>query len=103
MKRPSMWTTVTTGSCCWLGQARPARWTQAPKCQAGQEQGGGKYASCRQKAEAKAITTGDPADYTKCDEKFLAKWQRLEEQARRVLPGRNCGPEHAGGLHHRPL
>jgi tRNA-binding protein len=30
----------------------------------------GKYAFCRQKVEAKAIKTGDPADYSKCDASY---------------------------------
>jgi hypothetical protein len=53
----------------------------APKCQAGKNKEAGKYAFCRQKAEAKAITTGDLADYTKCNEKFFDKWAKAEAKA----------------------
>jgi hypothetical protein len=63
----------------WAGTAGAL--DPGPKCQAGKNKEAGKYADCRQKTEAKAIMTGVPADYKKCDEKFLQKWERLEEQA----------------------
>jgi hypothetical protein len=49
-------------------------------CRVGKNKEAGKYAACRQKAEAKALTTGEPADYTKCNERFLAKMTKLEGQ-----------------------
>jgi hypothetical protein len=63
MNRASMWTTITLVLLlAWASAANAL--DPAPKCQAGKNKEAGKYAFCRQKAEAKAITTGDPADYT---------------------------------------
>jgi hypothetical protein len=80
MNRTTMWTTITLALVLAWANAAGAL-DPAPKCQAGKNKEAGKYAACRQKAEAKAITSGDPADYTKCDAKFFAKWARLEEKA----------------------
>ena len=86
-----MWTTVTLALLLALGRHGRAL-DPGPRCQAGKNKEAGKYAACRQKAEAKAITTGDPADYTKCDEKFFDKWARLEGNAGRRVSGRHCDP-----------
>lgn len=45
--------------------------TDAQKCQADKLKRTGKYLFCRMKAEAKAVKTGLPADYTKCDAGLL--------------------------------
>ena len=41
----------------------------------------GKYAACRQSAEARAIKSGVSADYSKCDDKFQGSWQKAEDRA----------------------
>ncbi len=48
----------------------------------------GKYAFCRQKAEAKAIKKGTAPDFAKCDEKLLSKWARTEAKA--INKGTTC-------------
>jgi hypothetical protein len=53
----------------------------ADKCEAAKNKVAGKYAFCRQKAEAKAIKTGDPVDYSTCDEKYSDKWTQAEATA----------------------
>jgi hypothetical protein len=64
----------------------------APKCQAGKNKEAGKYSYCQQKAEAKAITAGLPADYTKCEAKFLDKWTKLESKAGGACPDEPLDP-----------
>src|SRR5436190_11629441 len=55
--------------------------TPEQKCQSGKNKAAGKYAYCRQKTEAKFVTTGDLAIYgiliDKCEAKFASKWQSL--------------------------
>lgn len=51
------------------------------KCEAGKLKESSKYAACRLKADAKAVTTGEAADYTKCESKFTDKWGSLEDTA----------------------
>ena len=46
-----------------------------------QAQDGGKYSFCRLKAESKAVKTGNPADFSKCDGKFSLKWGQAESAA----------------------
>jgi hypothetical protein len=38
------------------------------------------YNLCRTKAAAKALKKGEAPDYAKCDQKFAAKWQKVEEK-----------------------
>src|SRR5262245_2055141 len=52
--------------------------SEAEKCEAAKNKAAGKYAFCRQKAEAKAIKTGDPVDYSKCDTNYSTKWASAE-------------------------
>ncbi|MCK6554069.1 DUF1566 domain-containing protein [Candidatus Binatia bacterium] len=67
--------------------AAPAAGALTPeqKCQAGKNQVAGKYADCRQKAEAKLVKTGDVTKYAaaigKCETKFQDKWQKLIDAA----------------------
>ena len=58
----------------------------AQKCQAAKLKITGKYAFCRLKADAKAVKTGQPADYTKCDGKFTSKFGDAEAQAGGMCP-----------------
>jgi hypothetical protein len=91
MNRTSMWTTVTLAVLLsWAGTAGAL--DPGPKCEAGKNKEAGKYANCRHKAEAKAITTGLPADYSKCEEKFLTKWQSLEDKAGGACPDEPLDP-----------
>jgi len=53
----------------------------AVKCEAGKLKEAGKYASCRLKADSKALLKGTLADYTKCDAKVQAKFPGLETKA----------------------
>ncbi len=55
--------------------------TPAQKCQATKLKVTGKYAFCRLKADAKAVKTGQPADYTKCVATFQTKFADAETEA----------------------
>src|SRR5262245_49511888 len=66
--------------------------TPEQKCQAGKNKTAGKYAACRENAEAKLATSGDTTKYgeaiTKCGDKFATAWQKLEDKA--VAAGTTC-------------
>ncbi len=66
--------------------------TPAQQCQAGKNRVAGKYAACRQNAEAGLATSGDTTKYgqaiTKCTDKFVDAWLGLEEKA--VKKGATC-------------
>src|SRR5262245_24258216 len=47
--------------------------TPTEKCEVDKLKAAGKYGFCRLKAEAKAVKSGDPVDYGKCDEKYADK------------------------------
>jgi len=55
------------------------------KCESAKNKAAGKYAGCRQNAEAKLATTGDSLAYdaaiAKCVTKFAAVWQRAIDSA----------------------
>ena len=55
------------------------------KCQSDKNKAAGKYASCRQNAEAKLATSGDTAKYNtaigKCETKFNDTWGKTEAKA----------------------
>jgi len=53
----------------------------AAKCEAGKLKEAAKYASCRLKADSKALLKGTAVDYTKCDDKFSTKFPGLETKA----------------------
>src|SRR5262245_37430174 len=59
--------------------------TPAQRCQQGKNKEAGKYAYCRQKAEAKFAVTSDGAARTtafqRCLDKYNLKWPGLEESA----------------------
>ncbi len=59
--------------------------TPAQQCQAAKNQTAGKYAVCRQNAEAKFATSGDTAKYNdalaKCGAKFDDAWQKAIDKA----------------------
>ncbi len=66
--------------------------TPEQQCQAGKNKTAGKYAACRENAEAKLAASGDMGKYnaaiTKCGDKFAAAWQKLEAKA--VAAGTTC-------------
>lgn len=64
------------GLIAFAGEA--AAITDAQKCEATKLKRAGQYNFCRLKAEGKAVKTGDPVDYTKCDLKFTTKWASAE-------------------------
>lgn len=60
--------------------------SDADKCEAAKNKIAGKYALCRQKAEAKAIKSGEPVDDSKCDMKYADKWLDAEAAAVGMCP-----------------
>jgi cysteine-rich repeat protein len=52
----------------------------AAKCQASKMKEAGKYADCRFKALAKGINKALAPDFSKCEEKQLNRWTKLEEK-----------------------
>lgn len=58
----------------------------ADKCESAKLKEAGKFSFCRMKAEAKAVKTGQPADYSKCDERFTFKWPLIETKAGSSCP-----------------
>ena len=59
--------------------------TAEQSCKSGKNKTAGKYAACRENAEAKLAAGGDPSKYTdaldKCESKFSTAWQKLEDKA----------------------
>jgi hypothetical protein len=59
--------------------------TPEQKCEGGMNQEAGKYAACIAKAEKGFVSTGDGTEYglalTKCEEKLVGKWDKLEAGA----------------------
>jgi hypothetical protein len=47
---------------------------------------GGKYAFCREKADAKATKTATTPDYTKCDANYSFKWEQAEMNGGGMCP-----------------
>lgn len=59
--------------------------TAEQSCKSGKNKTAGKYAACRENAEAKLAKGGDPSKYTdaldKCESKFSDAWDKLEAKA----------------------
>src|SRR4051812_5885048 len=59
--------------------------TPEQQCQATKNKIAGKYAACRQNAEAKLAASGETSKYTdaldKCDTKFSAAWRAADAKA----------------------
>lgn len=51
------------------------------RCETAKNKVAGKYAACRQTAEARAISSGNPVDYSKCDSRFQSNWEKAEDRA----------------------
>ena len=81
-----------TGACLLMATTAQAASTPAQKCAAGKNKTAGKYAACREKAEAKLAATGDTSTYTgaldKCETRFSTDWQKLEHTA--MVAGAQC-------------
>src|SRR5215470_6896763 len=60
--------------------------SDADKCEAAKNKIAGQYALCRQEAEAKAVKTGDPADYSNCDANFTDRWASTETNGGGMCP-----------------
>jgi len=63
--------------------------TPQQKCQSAKDKAAGKYAACRQNAEAKLATSGDTTKYgpaiAKCTTKFGNSWLKANENAAKAL------------------
>lgn len=71
-----VWATIGLIGVSWAGMTFGT--TDADRCETAKLKRAGQYSFCRLKAEAKAVRTGDPVDYSKCDLKFSAKWADAE-------------------------
>jgi hypothetical protein len=77
----------TVVACAALLWADAALATVSPpqRCQASKNKAAGKYAACRENAEAKLASTGDTTKYdeaiTKCETKYQTAWQKAEQRA----------------------
>lgn len=61
-----------------LAAAATAEAGNAEKCSAAKMKAASKYAACRLAADSKSKSTGDPVDYTRCDEAFGESWTKTE-------------------------
>jgi hypothetical protein len=77
---------ITAGAMMVVSAGPVAAATDAEKCEAAKLKIAGKYSFCRLKAEAKAVKTGDPVDYSKCDSKFGLKWGVAETNGGGMCP-----------------
>lgn len=59
--------------------------SDADRCAAAKMKSAGRYAVCREKADAKAQLTATTPDYSKCDARQLSTWTRIEANF-----GANC-------------
>jgi len=58
----------------------------ADKCEAAKNKIAGQYDACRLKTEATAVKTGGTPDFSKCDEKYAAKWTAAETDGGGMCP-----------------
>ena len=84
MRRTSVTAIATMAMGLWAGPVLAA--SPAEKCEAAKNKVAGKYAFCRQKAQAKAIKSGNPVDYSTCDTKFGEKWASAETDGGGMCP-----------------
>ena len=90
-KRWAAWTVVTAGLWLASGWSVSAASSPEDRCESAKNKLAGKYAACRQTAEAKAISRGEPADYSKCDARYVANWRKAEDRA--AATGATCVDE----------
>ena len=60
--------------------------SDADKCESSELKTSGKYGFCRLKEDAKAVKTGDPPDYSKCDAKFGDKFGQADTDGMGACP-----------------
>jgi hypothetical protein len=53
----------------------------AVKCESSKLKESSKYAACRLKADARAVSKGLPVDYTRCEDRFGDRWSKIEAKA----------------------
>ena len=58
----------------------------AAKCEATKLKRAGLYNACRMKAQAKAVKSGKPVDFSKCDATFADKWALAETDGGMACP-----------------
>lgn len=56
-------------------------------CESGKLRASGKYASCVLSADARAVRSGNPADYTRCSEKLGSSFSKAEDKGQGQCPG----------------
>lgn len=72
-----------------LAGTPPPTWataSDADRCEAAKNRVAGQYYLCREKAEARAILTGEPADYARCTPNFEERWDRAESNGGGTCP-----------------
>jgi hypothetical protein len=84
--RPSTLVLATLVTGVVLFAVTPAQAaTHEQACKSGKNKTAGRYAACRERAEAKLAAGGDPSKYAdaidKCESKFSTAWQKLEDKA----------------------
>lgn len=77
MKKVQMWMLVGA-VVLWSGTALGV--DPAIRCEAAKLKAAGKYAACRLLAEAKAARSRNEPDFSDCDAKFAAKWEKVERK-----------------------
>ncbi|MFN2427771.1 MAG: hypothetical protein ABR587_15145, partial [Candidatus Binatia bacterium] len=60
--------------------------TPAQKCESAKLREAGKYGTCRLTVMSKSVSSGNPADFSKCDMKFGEKWQKAEDKGQGACP-----------------
>jgi hypothetical protein len=58
----------------------------ADRCEADKLKEVGKYCSCRLKAESKAVKKAEEPDFSRCNQKYTAKWASAEAKAGGACP-----------------
>jgi hypothetical protein len=85
MRTRSAFVGVTFGFVVWCAAAAHGAPTPEQKCQSSKNKAAGKYAACRQNAEAKLAATGDLTKYNeaigKCETKVQTAWQKADQKA----------------------
>jgi len=73
---------------CGVASLASTAWAVSPadRCEAAKDKLVGRYVFCRLQAEARAIRTGDPVDYSRCDSTFGLKWGKAEIAAGGLCP-----------------
>jgi len=82
----TIWMTMLSAAIVLSASAANAAPSPAQKCQASKSKAAGAYYACRHKADAKAISKGTLADYSKCTAKFGSKWSGAETGGEGMCP-----------------